>query len=368
MFLFNYIADTKTYCMITLKRNLFAILLIIISTKAVAQSSYVKGYVILNNNDTLNGFLKQDVEGNLLKQVVFSNNENGNEGKTYTSTDIKAFYFNGGNFFESIYFTDVDTSHQTYFARYILKGYYNLYSFRKSDRQYFIIRHEDTTYLLYDDIILSSGTYDTKGNYQNQFMFLARNCSSSLSRIPQLRYDETEFINFTKKINDCVAPGNTNYTVAVKAKSKTNFYLYAGALPLGEKYEYTGRALVRISTPSISKNVALNAGVSYLAHKTTEEVSGVKKDNITNIVNAGLTIQNNFTTGVIQPYLEAGIGFSYKEETSAHTLHKTEHKYGVDFIVAAGIEGYITKKFAVKADWRYELLFHYPTIGIAYFF
>jgi hypothetical protein len=43
-------------------------------------------------------------------------------------------------------------------------------------------------------------------------------------------------------------------------------------------------------------------------------------------------------------------------------------KFGLSLIIAAGIEGYVTKKFVIKADWRHELFTHYPVVGIAYFF
>ena len=348
---------------------LLCILFFCVVNTTFSQSDFVKGYVILNNSDTLNGFLNQDIENNLSKHVAFSDNENGNPVKEYSSTDIQAFYFNGGNLFESISITDVNGLPAVYFAKYILKGYYNLYSFRRNDVQYFIIKHEDTTYLLYDDIVFPSGTLDTKGNYRNQLLFLSRSCGNLTGQVPQLSYSENVLTGFVHKINDCVAPGNTSSTIGVKTRSKVDFYVYAGGLPLGDKYEYTGRALARISIPSVSKTTFINAGISYMSTKKPEEVYNKKVDFLTNMFNVGLTIQNNFTTGVIQPYIELGIGLSStKTKDMSKENAQFESHTSADLIAAVGIEGYVTKKLAIKADWRYELMLHYPVIGIAYFF
>lgn len=356
--------------MSTLKKVLIAILFIA-SIRASAQSDFAEGYIILNNNDTVGGFLKQEVESNLLTRLVFKTNKNEKLPEEYSPGEIKAFSFYGGNSFESIYFKDADAFPVVYFAKELLKGYYDLYSFRKNDLQYYIIKHQDSAYLLYDDILLSSGIYDTKGNYRNLLLFLSRDCSKLTNQISGIRYSESDIIDFTQKINTCIEPNKTSSVIHVKPKSKTSFYVYAGGLPLGDKYQLTGRALARIYTPSISRNVSLNAGVNYLSHKTIQETPGKKENYVTNIYSATLTVQNNFTTGIIQPYVEAGMGVAYKQETNPFYQSSGsgfQSKYGFDFVLALGVEGYITKQLAIKADWRYELVMHYPVIGIAYFF
>jgi hypothetical protein len=46
----------------------------------------------------------------------------------------------------------------------------------------------------------------------------------------------------------------------------------------------------------------------------------------------------------------------------------TTTKLGLAFIIEAGVDGYISKHFLVKACWRYELLTQFPAVGIAYIF
>jgi outer membrane protein W len=352
-----------------LKLTLAAMLCFCFNSKTFCQTDFVRGYVVLNNNDTLNGFIKQDVEGNLLNKIIFSDNEKGVPNKAYTVNELKAFHFAGGNLYESVHFKDVNDSPAVYFAKYILKGYYSMYSFREKDIEYFLIRHEDTTYFLYGDIILSSGSYDTKGNYENQLAFLSRNCGNLRNSITQLHFIESNIVDFTKKLNDCVAPGTTSSTVAVKSKTKTSFYVYAGALPLGDKFEYTGRALARISTPSISRNLSFNAGVSYSSNQKEEQIYHSKYLYLTHMITGGISAQYNLTTGIVQPYIELGVGYSViksKDITNGEPEFQTLSSFNV--IAATGLECYITKRLSVKADWRYDFFLHYPTIGVAYFF
>jgi hypothetical protein len=345
------------------------ILCICLSIKSFCQTDFVKGYVVLNSNDTLSGFIKQDVESNLLNKVIYSDNENGNPNKEYAAGEIRSFYLNGGNLFESVHFTDVDNSQAVCFAKYILKGYYSLYSFRKKDIQYFLIKHDDAVYLLYDDIILSSGSYDTKGNYQNQLAFLSRNCNRLNSSVLQVHFNENDIAAFIKKINDCVAPGTTSSTVVVKSKPKADFYVYAGGLPLGDKFEYTGRALVRISTPSISRNLFFNAGISYTTNQRPEQVYHKKYLYLTHMVTGSVSAQVNLTTGIVQPYIELGAGYSsVKSKDITNGESGFEDLSSFNIVAALGIECYITKKLSVKADWRYDFFVHYPTIGVAYCF
>lgn len=355
-----------------LKKGCLLLAILICSGKIFAQSNFVSGYVVKNNNDTLKGFLKADVEKNLTKQVIFSSNASGESQQTFTGNEVKAFYFNNGSLFENITYKDTANTPAQIFAKALLKGYYNLYSFRNNEIEYFVVQKDADSYLLFDDVILPNGTLDAKGNYRNQLMFLSRDCSKLQSFITTVRYTENELLNFISKLNNCIAPSNSNKSLYVKEKSEAHLFVFAGGLPLGSnKYEYTARIGARISVPSISKSTFVYIAATYLGEKSQVSVYGKQKDHIINVASIGITLQNNFTTGIIQPYLEVGVGGAYKHEknpANALSPNTFQNKYGVDIIAALGIEGHITKSLVVKADWRYELLMHYPVIGIAYCF
>src|SRR5215471_6773694 len=131
----------------------------IISTLIVAampvlcysQSDFKSGFIVKNNGDTVKGFLKEDVQSELQKGVVFKSS-NTDAGTTLTFSDIKAFGYDGGNTFKKISYADPsDNSSNELFAKLMLNGHYTLYSFYKSDRQYYVVKtSEDSTYLLRD--------------------------------------------------------------------------------------------------------------------------------------------------------------------------------------------------------------------------
>ncbi|TKK68987.1 hypothetical protein FC093_09860 [Ilyomonas limi] len=362
---------------IRLLQTLFLITLSAIPRFSFAQSNFKEGYIV-TPTDTMHGYLKEDIENNLTNGITFSNNASGTPAQFYSVKEVKAFYFNGENHFQLVSFIDANGAQQQYFAKLLLKGYYDLYAFRKSDRQYFIISNNDTSVCLYDDKMLTNGQLDEKGNFKNILHFLSIDCNQLIGEPERLNYNEKSLIAYTTKLNQCKAPSANNTSYYVKAKSKMNIYAYAGALPLGKQSEYAGRIIARFSLPSVSKNTSINTGFSYLSRTTVEAYNysyynpanpPVKQQRFYNIYSAGLTLQNNFTTGVVQPYIEAGLGFAFKKEKIPVINNMdARQKYGIDIIAAVGVEGFITSRLAVKVDWRYELIVNYPTIGIAYFF
>jgi len=341
----------------------------------LAQSSSFKAGYIVTATDTIQGYLKEDIESNLINGVTFSQNSSGIPAQAYSASNMQAFYFNEGSLFQRVSFTDSKGMPQQQFAKLLVKGYYNLYAFRQTDQQYFLISNRDTSMLLYDDRMLSNGQREEKGNFKNLLHFLSLDCSQLSNELDRLNYSEKSLMAYTSNLNDCKAPGANSTSYYVKAKSKVNIYAYAGALPMGKKAQYAGRLGARFSLPSISKKIFMNAGVNYQRRIITEKHYSIYTyrytdyPHTTEVSSASFTIQNNFTTGTIQPYIEAGLGFAHKIEVAKYdNTGDFQPKTGIDIIVAAGVEGYINQHLAVKVDWRYELVVNYPAVGIAYFF
>ncbi len=99
--------------------------------------------------------------------------------------------------------------------------------------------------------------------------------------------------------------------------------------------------------------------------------SKVEQTAYKNIYGVPFTLQYNFTRGRVKPYIDAGLSLDYLETKGVldYSYRKThDNGFGIGFIIAAGVEGYVTKRLMIKADWRYELFLHYPTLGVGYFF
>ena len=351
-------------------------LFILLSVDNFAQQKFTGGYVIVANGDTLHGYLLEDAEGNLVTGITFTNDQNGTSSKKYVVTDAKAFRYDHGSSFEVVSYNDVNNAQTTSFAKLLLTGHYRLYSLRVKDVLFFIVKNNDSTQLLYDDIRRTDGTLETKGNYVNVLSFVSRSCENLKNDVMRIRYAEPEMLSFVSRLNQCISPNETNTSLYVKPHSTATVYLYAGGLPLGDEYELIGRVAAKITTPSISRNLSLNIAFTYSTHKeidTYEYNSSTtyKYDHITKLQTLSGSFLYDFTTTRIRPYFEGGIGLTFSQEQDPlNHGGKTgyENDFGATLLTAIGIEVYVTKNLAIKADWRYEVFFHNPTIGIAYFF
>ena len=350
-------------------------LFMFLSIDNFAQQKFTGGYLIVANGDTLHGYLQEDVEGSLVTGVTFSNNENGTSSKKYVVTDAKAFHYDQGSSFEAVSYNDLNNTRTTTFAKLLLTGYYRLYSLRMKDVIFFVVKNNDSTQLIFDDIRRTDGSIETTGNYVNVLSFLSRTCDKLKSEVTRLHYAEPEMLSFVSRLNQCISPNETNTSFYIKPHSTATVYLYAGGLPLGDKYELIGRVGTKITTPSISKNLSLDVAFTYSTHKEIEtyEYSSTtyKYDHILKLQTLSGSFQYDIATGRLRPYFQAGVGLTFSQEQDPINhggIEKFENDFGPSFLGAIGVEGYVTKHLAIKADWRYELFFHYPTIGLAYFF
>src|SRR5690242_8555031 len=121
-----------------LLQPLLLISIIVMPFTLFAQQVFKEGYII-TAADTIHGYLKEDIESSLTNGVTFYKNASGTPSQFYGVDNIKAFHFNGGNIFQLVRFTDANGIQQQYFAKLLLKGYYDLFSFRKDERQYFVV-------------------------------------------------------------------------------------------------------------------------------------------------------------------------------------------------------------------------------------
>ncbi|QEC68761.1 porin family protein [Panacibacter ginsenosidivorans] len=354
----------------------FFIVFAVIPVFVFSQSGFKPGFIVKNNGDTVRGFLESIETKKISGRISFSPSNTSNPA-TFTTAEIKSFGYDGENTFRKVVYTDpFELTQKEQFAKLLSLGYYSLYTFWKKDVMYFIIKTpEDSCHLLYDDDRSSNGYINQKGNFQNELLFFSQSCNTLKPLIETLNYTEADLIQYIQKLNKCVSPSTASQIVYKKEKSKLNIYAYAGGMYFGSGHEYTGRIIGKITVPAVDKNLALTFGLNYMTHQNTElvDVLGYKKEQTVNknIFSVPLSIQYYFTKGIIRPYLDAGVTLDYLTTDGELTFYGkkiNDSKFGPAFTAALGIEGYITQRLFIKADFRYELFVHYPTVGIAYTF
>jgi len=192
------------------------------------------------------------------------------------------------------------------------------------------------------------------------------------SQAQNTRYSETALIDYFVSLDKCLSNGTEAKVYYVKPETETQIYFFAGGLPLGDKYEIMIQAMAKFILPSQSRKTSLNTGIVYLRNFNTESYSdyfGIIKeyDHVTEIIEVPVIIQYDFLEKKIRPYIYGGIGLAYKRETpfpGTTTATGLQGNFGFALIGGGGIEGYVSKKVFLKIDWRYDLLAHYPVIGI----
>jgi hypothetical protein len=329
-----------------------------------------KGNVITSSGDTLRGNIKEDSEG-LATRVYFS--AGGQGERLMDKSSITGFGFEGGARYSLVQFVDPleGFEKKQLFARWLVRGYHDFFTFWKQSRKWYVARgSNDSMYLLYDNITLPSGAILDQDNYRNTLSFFAVGCSDLQSKAQVLNYPEASLGSFFSSLNRCKQPSSVNAVFYNELPVSKKIIIYGAGLPMGRNYTYTGQVFLRLVSPDISSQTSLNVGLGYWYLYEREKITNGEKIHKLQIISIPVTIQYNFTRGVVQPYVYGGVGPAYKNEQTDASFFGVlvEKEIGASFTAGIGIEGYINQHWLIRADLRYELIFHYPVIGIAYRF
>src|SRR5688572_22302063 len=354
-------------------RFFLCMMLLTFSFSLFSQEDFKEGYIVKNNRDTIRGYLKNDFEEKLSKEIIFKT-ANGTE-EIFGPGNIQSFGFNNAGVFRIVNYTDPMDNYnkKTHFAKLLFEGTNILFSFIRNETLFFVIKvQEDTTFLLYNDVTSASGQVLDKGNYRGQLFYFGRQCENVRSRAEQTQFNESAVLSYFVALEKCIGGATTIYYT--KTESEMHFYLFTGGISLGDRYEITGQRIVRFILPSQSRKTSLNTGFVYLRNLSNDSYqdffgSEVKFNHLTEIFEVPLTIQYNFLEKTLQPYVYGGIGIAYQRETpvpGTSSFEGLQGNFGFTLIGGVGMEVQFSKKVYAKVDWRYDLLAHYPVIGIVY--
>ena len=340
-----------------------------------AQQIFDSGYIIRLNRDTVKGFIKADLESDLISVVKFKNDE-GSELKEFGPADVLGFGI-GKDIYKSMRFlnTAEDSVIETAFVKQLVKGEYNLYAYRKTDRFFYLVQKDTILYFLYDEVSRSTGEIIQKGNFYNYLNLIAVPCEKLTNLVGRVGYNDKDMASFISKVDNCETPGiATNYFQ--KPKTLVQPMIFAGGLPAAEMNQFTASFILHITLPRIDKKTSVNIGINYSSlTKKTEERSDYYflYDLLTHyqIFSVPVTFQYNFTTSRVQPYFYAGISPAYTSRstnTRNYNIPASDHVFELDVVAGLGVQVRTISQLFILADWRYEVVLQYPAIGIAYQF
>lgn len=354
--------------------------IIFISLLSFSQKINSPGYIIKNNGDSVHGFLQEEVKSEIVKQIRFGDQTN-TAGSAFTPADVKSFGYDQGNIYKSISFKrsiNNVVDEKNYFAKQLVQGEFDLFTYVEDEATYFVVFGNDTSYFLNNTIFNSLGATVVDGNFNQSIIRLAANCDK-MGSTEWVIYTEKAVNSFITELNHCVAPEKATASYYHKNKMQVHPFGFVGGLPLGKESQVTIEGGIKISSPQISKKAYLGIGIHYSNTQTTEETLSpgnikYQTDKKDMVVSIPVTLQFNFTTGIIQPFAIFGISAMQHTKTiyaNPYTARTDNREFGVGGVIGIGLEGHITKSIFVNAEWRFEELlqntsiFQYPAIGIA---
>jgi hypothetical protein len=113
-----------------------------------SQSNFKKAYIV-NNNDTIHGFIDYTSPNSISTNCFFQKNSNSKIVK-YKPSDLKGFCFDGGKQFISKEVTYQDST-VMFFLEFLLKGVVNLYYCKYKNEDMYFIEKDSILYPLRND-------------------------------------------------------------------------------------------------------------------------------------------------------------------------------------------------------------------------
>jgi hypothetical protein len=363
-------------------RTILCSALLLISFFLFGQPSYKKGYIINNSGDSIQGYVKEDVEEKLAHAINFK--DQAGSIKILSIGDIKEFGFEGEGSFRQVNYVDPLDSlkSKTHFAKFLMEGSYRLFSFRRKDDLNFIVFNKDTSYLLYDDEKSEFGDVFEKGNYQSMLSFFSRECPKVNATASTINFSEESLLKFFVSLEKCSGNPKTAIVYYSKSKAQKNILLSAGGMQWDKQTEMAIQALGQFVLPSVNMKSSLLAGIVYWRntdqsiHKYTFVEDHNKYE--TQVFEIPILFRYEILQKIIQPYVYGGAGVAIKKEKTTSTrislitadteaTGTTETStFGATVLFGVGINVRVAKDFFLNADWRYDLDAHLPVLGLAY--
>jgi hypothetical protein len=360
-------------------RTIILLLLFLISSRGFSQDEFKKGYIVNGNSDTIRGYIREDVVETFLQSITFREATGAN--RVLSIADIKAFGFDQGSVYRLISYVHPleGTGKQTHFAKLLMTGAFEVFSFWKKDNLYFAVYTSDSSYLLYDDQTTQLGVVTEQGNYQNFLAFFARECPKVNAVAAKVNFNEQAMISYFTSLEKC--NGTFNGTQISYSKPKTERYISvtAGGFALDKKSEIFAQALIQFTWPSFSKKTSLNTGLTYSRHSNetsnSYSLGEIKDELVTELYELPLIVRYNILSKRVRPYIYGGAAIGARREmetvskvSSLETeTFKTNHtSFGATVLVGGGIEVWAWRNFVLNVDWHYDLISHLPVIGLGY--
>lgn len=307
----------------------FFLLIGLISFQCLGQSSYEAGYIILQNRDTVNGFILEAPDGQLARKIKFKTNKNAS-ASIYRSKELVGFGFNNGRVFERFPIVSSEGDTAYVFAKNVIRGKIDAYVWRHPNRSkpdFFLINNSTNNTVQLTKpakkVIKDKNgkSYFRKDyRYAGNLMLIKEDTVLSKMSVPPVRYTEN-------KIKEDIIAYNQDFTeeyILKEYEEQIKFnYDIIGGMPINSAKELHFRAGIYRNKSRVerSTNFSVIQGIVY--HHWSNDNREIPASGrgflnyrwqLLNIIPWGVNFHGN--SKVVQPYGYAGLGVAALKMTN----------------------------------------------------
>jgi len=284
-----------------------------------AQQVFVKGYIIDQKGDTTHGWIRDQSDKQLTKQIFFKADLSQTNSQTIEPKSVKQFEFEYGRHFVSFDLGKAlannsgDTA--TVFMKKIVDGDVELYKLALGTNAETFFVYSDSSGL----VTLEPPVKSNKTNAGNEDTYLTRyvgvlntifnKCNENKNIWSDSKYNRENLSNAFVNYNQCIGSANP---IVYKDKASVRPILTAGYMyvPATQKYnEYNGMRLaffVDINYPErYGLSFSFKPGITW--QWTNQKSSSNKKKHLFSLFPAVASLTYN--TNTFKPYFDFGLGF-----------------------------------------------------------
>lgn len=301
-----------------------------ITLSASAQSNYKRGYILTNNNDTINGLIDFRTDKSNSSICRFKSSEHAPE-QIYHPGEIKGYRFIEERKYYVSHTITIEKVTMNVFLEFLVQGIKNLYYY-PGDLDYYFFENEDgrmiTLSRKINEIVDNKLKNDLK--YKGILGYVFRDCDPVLKKVENVGLERSSMIKLTKEYHDEMCTSGEECLVFEndykKKFIKINFSAYGGVQYIDYLFGKEELLLfgstksispviggqVNISNPRFTKSLSLQGDFSLSKIKGKNDLvisnSIYNKYDFDALLATGIIdIKYTLNTILFRPTIEAGV-------------------------------------------------------------
>ncbi len=214
-----------------MKKHFFLSLFLLNSILTFAQKDYQPGYILLNNGDTLKGYILDAIKSGYNHTICSFKSTPEAEAKEYAPFEIIGYQYSNNIYYVSKH-VPFKNHTKDLFLEYLVEGRVNLYYYNKSPEKIYYVEKLDgqlipLTFIQKDTVLREREFTITEKNYIDSLAKVFEDCPELNKELLYLNFNHKDLINISKEYHEHTCQPGEDCIVYQKEKtSKVTFGFY----------------------------------------------------------------------------------------------------------------------------------------------